>query len=85
MRTSTFEVQTHAARGDGQKANRANNHTAALIFFHDSGFRSQVKVLQNHFSTCNAQKLGWDRIVQGWANFSHKGPHCKKFGSRGPH
>ena len=55
---------------------------AVLIFFHDSGFHSQAKLSSepvNPFSTCNAQKLGWDRIVQGWANFLHEGPHCKKF------
>ena len=45
MRTSTFEVQTHAARRDGQKASRANNHSCFDFFFHDSGFHSQVKVL----------------------------------------
>ena len=27
MRTSTFEVQTYAARRDGQKASRADNHS----------------------------------------------------------
>ena len=54
--------------------------TAALIFFHDSGFHSQVKLSTvNPFSNIEAQKLRWDRIVQGWANFSHKGPHCKNF------
>ena len=44
MQTSTFEVQTHAAQGDGQKASRTNNHSCYDFFFHDSGFHSQVKL-----------------------------------------
>ena len=32
MRTSTFEVQTHAARRDGQKASRANSHSCFDFF-----------------------------------------------------
>ena len=32
MRTSTFEVQTHAVRRDGQKASRANNHSCFNFF-----------------------------------------------------
>ena len=80
MRKIAFEVQTQAAQGDGQKASRANNHSCFDFFFHDSGFHSQVKLSTvNPFSNIEAQKLRWDRIVQGWANFSHEGPHCKKF------
>ena len=32
MRTSTFEVQTHAVQRDGQKASRANNHSCFDFF-----------------------------------------------------
>ena len=43
MRTSTFEVQTHTARRDGQEASRAKIHSCFDFFFHDSGFHSPVK------------------------------------------
>ena len=43
IRTSIFEVQTHAARRDEEKASRANNHSC-FDFFHDSGFHFQVKL-----------------------------------------
>ena len=32
MLTSAFEVQTHAARRDGKKASRANNHSCFDFF-----------------------------------------------------
>ena len=48
MRTSISEVQTHAARRDGQKASRVDNHSY-FDFFHDSSFHSQAKLTKSIF------------------------------------
>ena len=47
MRTSAFEVQTHAARRDGQKASRANNHSCFDFFFTTQVFILTVKPFSN--------------------------------------
>ena len=62
MRTSIFEVQTHAARRDGQKASRANHHSC-FDFFHDSGFHSEVKLTKSIFEH-NVTHKSCDRVVQ---------------------
>ena len=62
MRTSIFEVQTHAARRDGQKASRANHHNC-FDFFHDSGFHSEVKLTTFIFEHDVTHK-SCDRVVQ---------------------
>ena len=49
MRTSIFEVQTHAARRDGQKASRANYNHSCFDFCHDSDFHSQVNLTKSIF------------------------------------
>ena len=49
MRTSTFEVQTHAARRDEEKASRGNNHSCFDFFFQDLGFDSQAKLTKSIF------------------------------------
>ena len=62
MRTSIFDVQMRAARRDGQKASRANNHSC-FDFFHDSGFHSQVKLTKSIFQHDVMHKNS-DRMVQ---------------------
>ena len=61
MRTSIFEAQTHAARRDGQKASRANNHSC-FDFFHDLGFHYQVKLTKSIFEH-NVMHKSCDRMV----------------------